>query len=142
MPWESAAQQRWGHTPAGERALGGPAKVHEWDQATNFKRLPERAGGSMAARKAIRGIAAARVRAQVNQSISRSKRGRPVGAQPPVTRAHQPAAGRPAAAHLPPPSPARGAAPRSNGVARGAGGRMGSPMGGNPGGYDSDNDGM
>lgn len=44
MPWESKAQQRWGHSPAGEEALGGPAKVHEWDEATkgHFGSLPEK----------------------------------------------------------------------------------------------------
>ena len=47
MPYSSKAQQRWAHTDAGENALGGPAKVAEWDAATNFKGLPERAGGNM-----------------------------------------------------------------------------------------------
>lgn len=42
MPWQSKAQQRWGHTAAGEKALGGASSVHEWDQATNFNHLPER----------------------------------------------------------------------------------------------------
>lgn len=49
MPWKSTAQQAWGHTPAGIRALGGQAAVHEWDEATKrkpggFARLPHRAG--------------------------------------------------------------------------------------------------
>lgn len=43
MPYQSKAQQRWAHSPSGEEALGGPAAVHEWDEATNFSRLPERA---------------------------------------------------------------------------------------------------
>jgi hypothetical protein len=34
MPFVSRRQQRWGHTPEGEKALGGPAKVAEWDRAT------------------------------------------------------------------------------------------------------------
>jgi hypothetical protein len=42
MPWESAAQRRWGHTKAGEEALGGPSAVAEWDAATKGKDLPER----------------------------------------------------------------------------------------------------
>ena len=43
MPFVSDAQRRWGHTPAGMKALGGPAKVAEWDAATKGKNLPERA---------------------------------------------------------------------------------------------------
>ncbi len=42
MPFQSRAQQRWGHTKAGEEALGGPAKVAEWDAATKGKDIPER----------------------------------------------------------------------------------------------------
>lgn len=46
MPYVSTAQQRWAHTPAGTRALGGAAKVHEWDEATKnegggFAALPK-----------------------------------------------------------------------------------------------------
>ncbi len=40
MPWQSTQQQRWGHTPAGLRALGGPAKVAEWDRASKGLKLP------------------------------------------------------------------------------------------------------
>jgi hypothetical protein len=42
MPYESDAQRRWAHTASGEKALGGPAKVHEWDEASKGKDLPER----------------------------------------------------------------------------------------------------
>lgn len=47
MPYKSTKQQAWAHTPAGTKALGGAAKVHEWDQATKrqlggFKALPTR----------------------------------------------------------------------------------------------------
>jgi hypothetical protein len=42
MPYESEAQRRWAHTPAGKKALGGEAAVHEWDTASKGKRLPER----------------------------------------------------------------------------------------------------
>jgi hypothetical protein len=42
MPWRSKAQEAWGHTPAGERALGGAAAVAEWDAATAEKHLPAR----------------------------------------------------------------------------------------------------
>jgi hypothetical protein len=42
MPYRSLAQERWGHTPEGQKALGGPAAVHEWDSATKGKHLPER----------------------------------------------------------------------------------------------------
>jgi len=42
MPFQSLAQERWAHTPSGEKALGGKAKVAEWDAATKGKRLPEK----------------------------------------------------------------------------------------------------
>lgn len=42
MPYRSLAQQGWAHTPAGEKALGGPAKVAEWDATTKGKKLPKR----------------------------------------------------------------------------------------------------
>jgi hypothetical protein len=41
MPFVSAAQRGWAHTPAGMRALGGPAKVAEWDRASKGLKLPE-----------------------------------------------------------------------------------------------------
>ena len=40
MPYKSQAQERWAHTPAGTKALGGSAKVAEWDSATKGKELP------------------------------------------------------------------------------------------------------
>lgn len=42
MPYLSAAQQRWAHTPDGTKALGGKKAVKEWDAATDFKSLPPR----------------------------------------------------------------------------------------------------
>ena len=42
MPFKSRAQQRWAHSPTGEKALGGASAVHEWDSATDFSDLPER----------------------------------------------------------------------------------------------------
>ena len=42
MPFKSDAQRRWGHTAEGEKALGGPSKVAEWDAATKGKDLPEK----------------------------------------------------------------------------------------------------
>lgn len=44
MPYESLAQEHWAHTPNGEKALGGPAKVAEWDAATKGKDLPRKIG--------------------------------------------------------------------------------------------------
>ena len=44
MPYESDAQRRWAHTKTGTKALGGPGKVAEWDQASKGKDLPERVG--------------------------------------------------------------------------------------------------
>lgn len=42
MPFESDAQNAWGHTPEGEKALGGPEKVKEWEKATDYAHLPKR----------------------------------------------------------------------------------------------------
>lgn len=42
MPYKSKAQERWAHTPEGEKALGGKKAVKEWDQASKGKKLPER----------------------------------------------------------------------------------------------------
>src|ERR1700687_1801736 len=41
MPYSSDAQRRWAHTDKGEKALGGPKAVNEWDQASKGKNLPE-----------------------------------------------------------------------------------------------------
>lgn len=41
MPWKSDAQQKWGNSPAGRKALGD-AGVAEWNSATKGKSLPER----------------------------------------------------------------------------------------------------
>jgi len=48
MPYKSDRQRRWAHTKTGTKALGGKAKVREWDEATKGKHLPEkhRAGKS------------------------------------------------------------------------------------------------
>jgi hypothetical protein len=43
MPYKSRQQEKWAHTPAGEKALGGPEKVREWDQASKGKKLPTKA---------------------------------------------------------------------------------------------------
>lgn len=45
-PYSSDAQRRWAHTAAGKKALGGEAAVHEWDEATKGKKLPEKVGKS------------------------------------------------------------------------------------------------
>jgi hypothetical protein len=42
MPWKSQAQAAWSHSPAGEKALGGKAKVAEWDRSAQGMRLPKR----------------------------------------------------------------------------------------------------
>lgn len=42
MPFVSRQQQKWGHTAEGEKALGGPAGVAEWDAATKGKELPKK----------------------------------------------------------------------------------------------------
>jgi len=43
MPYKSKAQERWAHTQAGKKALGGSAKVAEWDSESKGKKLPEKA---------------------------------------------------------------------------------------------------
>lgn len=47
MPWSSDQQRKWGHTAAGKKALGGEAAVHEWDEATKGKKLPEKVEKSL-----------------------------------------------------------------------------------------------
>ena len=42
MPWKSVEQARWGHSPAGLKALGGREAVSEWDAATPKGSLPEK----------------------------------------------------------------------------------------------------
>ncbi len=42
MPYKSKRQERWAHTPTGTKALGGKAKVSEWDSASKGAKLPER----------------------------------------------------------------------------------------------------
>ena len=51
MPWKSVSQAKWGHSPAGLKALGGKAKVSEWDSATAKGSLPKKAGVLAAGRK-------------------------------------------------------------------------------------------
>jgi hypothetical protein len=46
MPYVSGAQRGWAHTPAGTKALGGPGKVAEWDQASKGQHVPYKVGGS------------------------------------------------------------------------------------------------
>lgn len=48
MPFVSRAQQRWGNSPAGRKALGGKGAVDEWNASTNFESLPERSGSDTA----------------------------------------------------------------------------------------------
>ena len=44
MPYVSEAQRGWAHTPEGMKALGGAAKVAEWDAASKGMKLPKRVG--------------------------------------------------------------------------------------------------
>ena len=41
MPWKSAAQRRWGNSPAGHKALGD-AGVAEWNAASKGQHPPEK----------------------------------------------------------------------------------------------------
>lgn len=42
MPFKSKKQNAWAHTASGTEALGGPAKVKEWESDTNYSSLPEK----------------------------------------------------------------------------------------------------
>jgi|SRR5208283_833981 len=42
MPYKSVAQRGWAHTPEGIKALGGTAKVAEWDAASKGRHLPQK----------------------------------------------------------------------------------------------------
>lgn len=46
MPYTSDQQRKWAHTETGEKALGGAAKVAEWDAASKGKDLPKYAPSS------------------------------------------------------------------------------------------------
>lgn len=41
MPWRSLAQERWGNSASGKKALG-KSGVQEWNAATKGKKLPKR----------------------------------------------------------------------------------------------------
>ena len=47
MPYKSRQQEKWAHTKEGTKALGGKANVHEWDEATKGKKLPEKVAKSL-----------------------------------------------------------------------------------------------
>ena len=59
MPYKSIAQERWAHTSAGMKALGGKAKVAEWDSASKGMKLPEKVKAPAAPTVAHRRVAAA-----------------------------------------------------------------------------------
>lgn len=42
MPYKSDAQRKWAHSASGIKALGGKAKVAEWDAASKGKKLPKK----------------------------------------------------------------------------------------------------
>lgn len=42
MPFKSNQQRKWAHTQDGMDALGGPAKVKEWDVASKSMSAPKR----------------------------------------------------------------------------------------------------
>lgn len=46
MPFVSKQQEKWGNSPTGIKALGGKAKVQEWNASTDQSRLPEKVGSS------------------------------------------------------------------------------------------------
>lgn len=55
MPVVSKKQNAWAHTPAGVKALGGPAKLKEWEvSGPAFRALPERVGEKKKSTKQLR----------------------------------------------------------------------------------------
>lgn len=44
MPWQSKAQERWGNSAAGHKALSS-AGVSEWNAASKGRKLPEQVKG-------------------------------------------------------------------------------------------------
>ena len=54
MPYSSDAQRRWAHTEKGTEALGGKAKVAEWDAASKGRKLPEHVGMSGGMKSAMK----------------------------------------------------------------------------------------
>lgn len=40
--YKSEQQRKWAHTSSGLKALGGAAKVAEWDSASKGKNLPKK----------------------------------------------------------------------------------------------------
>jgi hypothetical protein len=46
VPFRSKKQNAWAHTATGTKALGGKAKVKEWESATNYSKLPKKVEGS------------------------------------------------------------------------------------------------
>ena len=58
MPFLSRAQQRWGNSSSGVKALGGKANVAEWNQATKESSLPQRKEGALRQTAKKRGMVA------------------------------------------------------------------------------------
>ena len=52
MPFQSKAQQRWGNSPSGVKALGGKAAVEEWNSSTPKGLSGRKEGGLKQAAKA------------------------------------------------------------------------------------------
>lgn len=50
MPWKSKAQQAWGNSPSGHKALGN-AGVNEWNHASKGMKLPQHTLGSLKSAK-------------------------------------------------------------------------------------------
>lgn len=76
MPFKSLAQERWAHTADGVKALGGAAKVAEWDAASKGRKLPARARGILDKRKSGLRRAFAHDITQIEFADARRKRAR------------------------------------------------------------------
>jgi hypothetical protein len=78
VPYRSAAQRRFFHSPGAARAGLTSADVAEWDAASKGKKVPERVGGHMKGLQGyIKRVAkkrAAKKMGPVAKSISKSKK--------------------------------------------------------------------
>lgn len=70
-PYTSEAQRRWAHTKNGKEALGGDAAVHEWDEATKGKKLPEKVKKSEVLQRAEEAYAQWEKREQFEEFMSK-----------------------------------------------------------------------
>ena len=59
--WASDKQERWGNSPSGVKAMGS-AKVHEFNEATKGREMPEHSRKAHHARKMAQALHAALIK--------------------------------------------------------------------------------